>query len=188
MLPLRSRTGLSFFILVILICATTLSFGQSGKKDTLHHRIIIDSATYYKIAQRVPNPTSLVNDFEGVLTKEERKKINDGLIQIERETTVEIVVVSLDSTLTGKANFDTTTLVIAKKWRVGKRVKNNGILIGFSKSLRLIRIQNGYGIEKKISDAKTKEIIDTVILPQFRKGNYYLGIKEGINSLYTLVK
>jgi uncharacterized protein len=64
-----------------------------------------------------------------------------------------------------------------------KKEKNNGILILISTGHRRIRISNGYGIEKILSDTETKEIIDTIILPEFRNGEYFNGTKKGIIAL-----
>jgi uncharacterized protein len=153
------------------------------------HEKIVDSNRAAKVAGITFNqPNTYVNDYEHVFTPIEKHKLDSLVRAIEKGSTIEIAIVTLDSTFTDKVDFDNTTLLIANKWGVGKKNKDNGILIGISKSLRMMRINNGYGIEKRISDVETKAIIDNIILPQFRKGHYYEGIKQGILALYAKVK
>lgn len=69
-----------------------------------------------------------------------------------------------------------------------KKHKDNGVLIAISKGYRQIRIQNGNGIEKIITDNETKEIIDNFFIPDFKKGNYYDGTLKGLVELINLLK
>ena len=66
--------------------------------------------------------------------------------------------------------------------------KNNGVLIGISATLRKIRISNGDGIKAKLLDVETKEIIDTVIIPEFKKGDYFIALKSTIFELIQKIK
>lgn len=79
-------------------------------------------------------------------------------------------------------------MAIANNWGVGKKGKNNGILIGISTGLRTIRIQNGYGIEAKLTDAETNKIIEDIILPKFKNGNFFEGTKSGLLALMQKVR
>jgi len=89
---------------------------------------------------------------------------------------------------TSKDKFEDLSLHIAKTWGVGKKYKDNGILIAISKGYRQIRIQNGNGIEKIITDDETKEIIDKYFIPDFKKGKYYDGTLKGLIELIKLLK
>src|SRR5690606_15073990 len=98
-------------------------------------------------------------------------------------TSAEIAIVTLDSLRATSDNFDDLSLRIAQKWAIGKSGKDNGILIAISKHHRKIRIQNGNGIEKIISDDETKFIIDTYFIPEFKNENYYSGTRNGMLEL-----
>jgi uncharacterized protein len=74
-------------------------------------------------------------------------------------------------------------LAIHNFWQVGKIHKNNGILIGISTAKRLIRINNGYGIEDRLTDEQTKAIIDDIIIPAFKKGDFFDGLKNAIQAI-----
>jgi uncharacterized protein len=78
-------------------------------------------------------------------------------------------------------------LYISNTWGVGVKGKDNGILIGISNGYRRMRIQNGYGIEKIISDEETKEIIDKYFIPYFKNGDYYSGTLTGLTRLIALL-
>ena len=62
-------------------------------------------------------------------------------------------------------------------WSEGQK---NGVVIVFGKQIRQIRIQVGDGLEKKLKDEEVKRIIDYTIIPEFKKGDYFLGIKNGL--------
>ena len=135
-----------------------------------------------------PNAIGFVNDFENIFTSKEKSSLDSLVTNFEKATTVEIAIVTLDTNYTVKNQFDEYTLKLANHWGVGKKDKNNGILIGISKSLRKIRIQNGYGIETVLSDSATKVIIDSTFIPQFKKGNFYKGTYNGTLKLMSAVK
>ncbi len=111
--------------------------------------------------------------------------MNDLITKFEKETSAEIAIVTLDSLRATSANFDDLSLRIAKKWGIGKAGKDNGIVIAISKHYRKIRVQNGNGIEKLISDDETKFIIDNYFIPEFKNENYYSGT---LNSITELMK
>lgn len=124
-----------------------------------------------------------VTDYEKLYSKNEIKILNDLINEFEKETSVEIAIVTLDSLRATSDNFDDLSLRIAQKWAIGKSGKDNGILIAISKHYRKIRIQNGNGIEKIISDDETKFIIDTYFIPEFKNENYYSGTLNGMLEL-----
>jgi uncharacterized protein len=128
------------------------------------------------------------SDYEHIFTEEQIFELDSIISNFERETTNEIAIVTIDSSWTTKDNFDSLTLAIARNWGVGKKEKNNGILIGISTGLRKIRIHNGYGIEKILSDAETKKIIDDIIIPEFQTGNYFEGTKNGLLALMQKIR
>jgi uncharacterized protein len=138
--------------------------------------------------QLFQNPIGWVNDFEKIFTEEENLKLDSILSKFEKKTSNEIAIVTIDSSWITKEKFDSLTLVIANKWGVGKKENNNGILIGISKGLRKIRIQNGKGIVPKLSDKETKLIIDNYFIPEFKNGNYFKGCFAGILEIMRKIR
>lgn len=128
-------------------------------------------------------PMGWVSDFEDIYSSGEELELDSMINDFEEETSVEIAIVTLDSSWVSADRFDGFTFTIANSWGVGKKGKNNGVLIGISRGLRMIRIQNGYGIETIMSDDETKKILEEYILPEFRKGMYFQGTKRGLLAI-----
>lgn len=137
--------------------------------------------------KNLPSPVGYVNDYENVFSESEERILDSLIAAFEAATTIEIALVTLDSSATARDNFDDLTLQIAKQWGVGKKETDNGVLIGISTGHRKMRIQNGYGIEKILSDGETKEIIDNFFLPEFKAGNLYNGAIKGLNELIRIL-
>ena len=135
----------------------------------------------------VPSPPGWVNDFERLFIGEEIQVLDSIIRAYKSQTSIEIAIVTLDTSFTSAEEFDDYTLKIANSWGVGELKRDNGILIAISKSHRKMRIHNGYGIEKLISDPETKEIIDRYFIPAFKKGDYYSGTLKGIKKLIELL-
>src|SRR5690606_33886752 len=109
----------------------------------------------------------------------ETKTLDSLVSAFELKTTVEIGVVTLSSTMVNEKDFEDYSLVMMRIWGIGKKGKNNGILIAISPTLRQMRIQNGYGIENILSDAETKNIVDNFFIPKFKEGKYFDGTRNG---------
>ncbi|WP_431211895.1 TPM domain-containing protein [Puia sp. P3] len=131
----------------------------------------------------IPRPIGYVNDFEHLFTPVQVDALDSMINEYERRTTIEIAVLTVDTSLTLPGNFDFFTQQTMSAWGMGKKGRNNGVLIGISRSFRKIRIQNGAGIEKILPNADTKKIIDEAFIPYFRKGQYYEGVVSGLRTL-----
>ena len=130
----------------------------------------------------LPSPVGYVNDFEDLLSPEEQKSLETRLAAFERKTSNEITIV----TFSGLSDYPTIfdyTYALARSWGVGKRDKNNGILIGLSDSLRQIRIQNGLGIEDQFTDYETKVVIDSLMIPAFKERKFFDGFSKALDEI-----
>ena len=154
--------------MTIFLCSLFIAYGQNSKDN------------YWA---NLPKPTGWVNDFENIFTIEEEKTLDSLIADYEKRTTIEITIITIPTSATDKDRFDELTLLIANKWGVGKKEKNNGVLIGISKGYRKMRIQNGYGIEKLITDNQTKQIIDQTFIPSFKADAYFKGVFDGIQEI-----
>ena len=137
---------------------------------------------------KISKPQGWVNDFEKVFDEEQKKTLENLISNFEKETSIEICIITVDTSMTSNKNFDDYVLEIGRQWGVGKREKNNGIVIGFSKSYRKIRISNGYGIEKLISDSETKLVMDEYFIKNFKQNKYYEGTFQGTMAMMNLLR
>ncbi len=169
----------NILIVVILTVSYTASCQTKPESKVPFTQIFWDS---------LPKPIGYVNDFENIYTDSEEHLIDSILEYFDKKTTIQIAVITFDTTMTTRDSLDALTLRIGNAWGVGQKSKNNGIVIGISKGYRKIRIQNGYGIEAILSDKETKEIIDSGFIPSFRIDKYYEGTFNGIVLLIKVLE
>ncbi len=132
--------------------------------------------------QVIPDPIGTVNDYEELFSSVQKKELEEMIKDHEQKTTDQIAIVTIKS-ITPYSNLFLYSLDLTNDWKIGTAEKKNGVAIVFCTSLRQIRIQNGYGIEKMLTDAETQKIIDEQFLPEFRKGNYFEGTKKGLGKI-----
>lgn len=133
----------------------------------------------------VPNPRvtagSWVADPAGHLTSTTRVRIDSIASALERESSAELAVAVLDS-LDGLEPAD-AALLLHRRWGVGKRERDNGIVLLWSPARRQIFVSVGYGLEGVLPDARAGRIQDREILPAFRRGDFDGGITAGVAAL-----
>jgi uncharacterized protein len=149
------------------------------------HQLIVSSQVFW---DNLPKPAGPVNDFEKIFSAKQNQLLGNKLRLFKAETGLEIAIVTLDSLCTSKEKFDDLALHIFNTWGIGEKEKDNGILISISRGHRKMRITNGYGIGKILSDRETKTIIENYFIPDFKKGEYYTGTLTGLTELTKLLR
>jgi uncharacterized protein len=105
----------------------------------------------------------------------------DAIIdKLDREKSIEMAVVVLDS-LDGLEPAD-AALVLHRRWGVGKRQRDNGIVFLWSPALRKTYVSVGYGLEGVLPDARVGRILDDWVLPGFRAGNFDGAMLQGVQK------
>jgi uncharacterized protein len=168
------------FLLLITFAFSSILSGQIPADNS---KKIVKKALY-----NIPQPKGYVNDYEKIFSYTEIEFLDSVIKDFEKKTTIQIAIVSIDTTMISNDKFDDYTLQMLRTWGVGQKDKNNGILIGISLEYRRIRIQNGYGIEKILSDKETKQIIDSNFIPRFKEGKIYEGTLNGLNAIIQKLK
>lgn len=133
----------------------------------------------------VPTLTRYVTDQTNTLSPTQIQELEYRLKTYEDTTSNQIVVLFISS-LEGEDLFDYSQRV-AEKNRIGQKGKDNGILILVVKDDRKIRIEVGYGLEGVVPDAVASSIIRNIIVPYFKAGNYYEGLKKGIETIQDAI-
>lgn len=134
-------------------------------------------------ADSIPKPIGLVNDFEHIFSTLEIAQLDSIIRKHHQKNSNQICIVTLDSTYTNKIDFDTFVFQLHNTWGVGEKVKNNGVVIAVSKQLRKVRINNGYGIELIFTNEQAKIIIEKIMIPQFKNGQFYEGTRNGLLAI-----
>lgn len=128
-----------------------------------------------------PEPMGYVNDFAGMLSSSFRERLEIDLQNFEKETTAEIAVVTIDSLEGG--SIDEYAVRLFEQWGIGKKEKDNGLLILIAKEDRQMRIEVGYGLEPIITDGRAGKIIREEMRPAFREENYDQGVKLAVDQI-----
>ena len=133
----------------------------------------------------VPNPTltthGWVSDPAHHLSPETVRRIDSTIFALERTTSDEMAVVVIDS-LDGLEPSE-AALLLHRRWGVGKRDRNNGIVFLWSPALRKVYVSVGYRLEGVLPDARVGHIEDEQILPRFRAGDFDGGVIAGVTAL-----
>ena len=124
-----------------------------------------------------PALTGRVVDDAGILSPTTRDTLTTLLAEHEQQTRNQVVVVTLKS-LQG-TSIEQYGYQLGRAWGIGVKGKNNGALLIVSPSTHDVRIEVGYGLEGTLTDAQSKLIIENVMLPSFRKGDYDGGVLNG---------
>lgn len=125
-----------------------------------------------------PSPTDsfYVNDFANVISETDEKEILSRGVSLNNKTTAQVVVVTVE-TLGGYTPAD-YALELGRKWGVGNKESNNGIVILLSAEEREIYISVGYGLEGALPDSKTGRIIDMYGLSYLKANDFSKGLTE----------
>lgn len=134
--------------------------------------------------QDLPDPPApgkgLVIDEIGLLTATQEQSL-ERFLQSYEDTTSTQIVVYIVSTVEDDINLYAAE--IAHHWGIGQKGSDNGCIMLVARDSRIMAIQNGYGLEPYLTDAKTRLIIENYILPEFRNDRYYEGISAGVVSI-----
>jgi len=137
-------------------------------------------------AQDFPEPVGYVNDFAELLSSGTRAQLEAQLNQLEEDTTAEVAVVTI-TTLDGEP-VEYYANELFNEWGIGQKGEDNGILFLIALEERQTRIEVGYGLESIITDGRAGRILDTAVIPNFKNGDYELGIIAGIESIETYIR
>ncbi|MEO8210296.1 MAG: TPM domain-containing protein [bacterium] len=162
---------LYLFLLVSFICSP-FSYSQNNIDKSLSE-----------------NPAQFrqyVTDETGTLTPGQIKSLNDKL-RNEDKTSSNQIIVYIISSLNGESLED-VSIRLAEKNKIGKKDKNNGMLMLVVKDDKKIRLEVGYGLEGVMTDALSSKIIRNDITPGFKAGNYYEGINKGVDAIISAIK
>ena len=141
------------------------------------------SISFYTQALQIPDkPTSRVVDLANILTISQKSTLEkklDGIYSSTIGTEVEILTIpSLEGADIGQFSLDT-----ARKWKLGQKNTNNGLLIVVAQKESQVRIEVGYGLEGILPDGYIGRLEQEVLVPNFKSGNYYAGLNLAVDQL-----
>jgi uncharacterized protein len=138
-----------------------------------------------RAALSFPPLSGRVVDDAGILTPDTRAKLDQMLFAEEKQTTNQIVVVTLKSL--GGIPIEDYGYQLGRHWGIGQKGKDNGALVIVVPSSHDVRIEVGYGLEGQLTDAQTKIVIERYMVPAFKRGDYDGGVLAGTQAVLQLL-
>src|SRR6185312_11422951 len=132
-------------------------------------------------APHFPALTGRVVDGANILEPATKADLDQKLSALEAKTSRQLVVVTVPS-LEGYEISD-YGYQLGRAWGIGQNKLNNGALLIVAPHEHRVRIEVGYGLEPILTDAFSEIIIQTQILPDFRKGDFNAGVEKGVDAL-----
>lgn len=127
-----------------------------------------------------------VTDPSGILSTAARDSINLMLGQLEKGSGIEAAVVMLPSI--GNDDIFDFAHNLFRKWGIGKKKENNGLLVLFVMDQHKVRFTTGYGLEGTLTDALSKRIQMNEMVPTFKEGKWDEGMVKGVRATVAILK
>ncbi|MGN6261698.1 MAG: TPM domain-containing protein [Ralstonia sp.] len=137
----------------------------------------------------VPPLAARVTDLTGTLSAEQRGALEQVLADYEQQRGSQIFVLMVPST--APEPIEAYGIRVADAWKAGRKGVDDGAIILIAKdnpaSLRKMRIEVGRGLEGALTDAQSKRVLQDVMAPHFRQGDFYGGLAAGISAIQTVI-
>lgn len=135
---------------------------------------------------KFPELTGRIVDNAHLLKTEDRAAIEQQLSDIEAKSTDQVVVVTVPD-LQGY-EIEDFGYQLGRKWGIGQKGKDNGVLLIVAPKERKVRIESGRGLEAHMTDAMSRIVIENAILPKFRRGDFSGGIRDGVRDIKATIE
>jgi uncharacterized protein len=189
------------WLALIPICFCFLLSAQTPTEKAVKDSILKTAAQSDSLAKLIDNsasksnailiangPVGYVNDFEHILDSTQIKFIATQLSGFEDKTTNEVGVVTISDFYVYGDDIKAFSEDLFNDWGLGKRDKNNGVLIVVSANKRMVRITTGLGVTDKLTDALGDHIINSIMIPEFKQNNYGKGIANAVNEIIKILE
>ena len=170
---------------------------QFSNKQIIGSSLLCFSAIAFPVTsqaitvQEVPNPRQVnntwVTDKANILSDSTETQLNQMILDLEAKNGSEIAVVTVPDTKPSATPKGFATELF-NFWGIGKKGKNNGVLLLISSGERRVQIETGSGIQSILPDAKAVGIIETEITPRFKQQDFDGGTLAGTKALVNVLQ
>jgi uncharacterized protein len=133
----------------------------------------------------VPPLSGRVVDQTGTLSSGDIARLTQTLKDLETRKGSQIAVLIVPTT--APETIEQFSIRVAEAWKIGRKKIDDGALLVIAKDDRKLRIEVGYGLEGALTDVTSKRIIDEIITPRFKSGDFAGGISAGIDRIIGVV-
>jgi len=142
---------------------------------------------FFAAAEDAPIPplAGRVVDINATLTAEQRRELEASLEAFEKRKGSQIAVLINGTTF--PEPIESFSLRVAEAWKIGRKGVDDGIVVVVARSDQVMRIEVGYGLEGAVPDAVAKRLIEEEFIPRFREGDFYGGLRAGLDRLMRVI-
>ena len=133
----------------------------------------------------VPPLHARLTDLTGTLTAAQQTGLEQSLRAFETRKGTQIAVLIVPTTK--PEEVEQYALRVVEQWKLGRKKVDDGALLLIAKDDRTLRIEVGYGIEGALNDATAKRIVNEVIAPRLKEGDYFGGVGAGVDQMIRVV-
>jgi uncharacterized protein len=133
----------------------------------------------------VPPLSGRVVDQTGTLASGDIASLTQSLKDLEARKGSQVAVLIVPTT--APETIEQYSIRVAEAWKIGRKKIDDGAVLVVAKDDRKLRIEVGYGLEGALNDVTTQRIIDEVITPKFRSGDFAGGISAGVDRIIAVI-
>lgn len=130
---------------------------------------------------QIADRSQYISDPANLLSPSAKAEVNKRLDELRRQTTAEVVV-ALPPDI-GDMPIEEWSEKLFTSWGIGKKDKDNGLLLVIAPQQRKARIQTGYGVEGVLPDIACKNIIGQEIVPAMREGDINAAVDNATKKI-----
>ena len=134
----------------------------------------------------VPRLERRVTDLTGTLTAAEIAAIEQKLAAFEEEKGSQIAVLFVPTT--APETIEQYAIRVVDAWQLGREGVDDGVLFLVAKDDRALRLEVGYGLEGALPDAIANRIVEDIVVPRFRVGDFAGGVNAGIDAMIQVIR
>ncbi len=135
----------------------------------------------------VPQPRQdvFVYDEDNIIEDRTEHDLNQMLVRLERETSVEFAVITVSSLQSN--SIETYSNYVFNTMGIGKKGKDNGILLLISRSDHRVRLEIGRGLEDILTDSKCGRILDEFFVPYREQDAYTTATDLTVKAILSVL-
>ena len=133
----------------------------------------------------VPQLTQRVTDLTATLDAPQTQTLESRLAAFEAKKGAQLAVLIVPTTQ--PETIEQYGIRVVEAWKLGRKGVDDGALLLVAKDDRALRIEVGYGLEGVLNDATAHRIVDEIIVPRFKRGEFYPGIETGLAAMMQVI-
>lgn len=179
---------LALAVFAIVAC---LLFAMQPSRAETRVALVIGNGAYknaprlIKVNIEIPTLTGRVVDQTATLSNDQAATLERKLGDFEKRKGSQVAVLIVPTTL--PESIEQYSLRVANQWKLGRKNIDDGVLLTIAMNDRKLRIEVGYGLVAVLDDFSAKRIIDEVIVPRFKLGNFAEGVSEGVDRILEAI-